>query len=240
VGWRGARLSFDRRSTGRRGEREVERGKPRPAGAVPLTSHVGPAGQGRVPLAGCRAPRGAVVSDVDRSCADPASRERWRPDQPRSSRGEAPTKGRPVCLPARRPRQPLAPELEAIAAAAADRVRAQADATADDGELQRRVAEAASAAIAAAEQIGQARARGELGPDALKRIARASRRRREADAEYEQEILRGDRLGLTGPRDRRRRRGRTRNRPRHPRPHRSLGEPATARTRARVGQRRRA
>jgi hypothetical protein len=100
---------------------------------------------------------------------------------------------------------PLAPELEAIAAAAADRVRAQADATADDGELQRGVAEAASAAIAAgaalgaiaaAEQIGQTRARGELGPDALKRVARASRRRREADAEYEQEILRGDRLGL--------------------------------------------
>jgi DNA-binding NarL/FixJ family response regulator len=100
---------------------------------------------------------------------------------------------------------PLAPELEAIAAAAADRVRAQADATADDGELQRRVAEAASAAIAAgaalgaiaaAERVGQAPARGELGPDALKRIARACRRRREADAEYEQEILRGDRLGL--------------------------------------------
>jgi hypothetical protein len=52
-------------------------------------------------------------------------------------------------------------------------------------------------AIAAAEQVGQARARGALGPDALKRIARASRGRREADAEYEQEILRGDRLGLT-------------------------------------------
>jgi hypothetical protein len=60
-----------------------------------------------------------------------------------------------------------------------------------------RVAEAASAAIGAgaalgaiadAERVGQARARGELGPDALKRIARASRRRREADAEYEQEI----------------------------------------------------
>jgi DNA-binding NarL/FixJ family response regulator len=100
---------------------------------------------------------------------------------------------------------PLAPELEAIAAAAADRVRALADASAEDGGLQRRVAEAASTAIAAgaalgaiaaAEQVGQARARGELGPDALKRIARASRRRREADAEYEQEILRGARLGL--------------------------------------------
>jgi DNA-binding NarL/FixJ family response regulator len=110
-------------------------------------------------------------------------------------------------MPARQTTEtPLAPELEAIAAAAADRVRGQADASADDGELQRRVAEAASAAIAAgaalgaiaaAEQVGQARARGELGPDALKRIARASRRRREADAEYEQEILRGDRLGLS-------------------------------------------
>ena len=110
-------------------------------------------------------------------------------------------------MPARQSTEtPLAPELEAIATAAADRVRAQADASADDGELQRRVAEAASAAIAAggtlgaiaaAEQVGQTRARGELGPDVLKRIARASRRRREADAEYEQEILRGDRLGLT-------------------------------------------
>lgn len=70
-------------------------------------------------------------------------------------------------MPARQTTEtPLAPELEAIATAAADRVRAQADASADDGELQRRVAEAASAAIA-------------------------------ADAEYEQEILRGDRLGLT-------------------------------------------
>jgi DNA-binding NarL/FixJ family response regulator len=86
---------------------------------------------------------------------------------------------------------PLAPELEAIAAAAADRVRAQADASAAIA------AGAALGAIAAAEQVGQARARGELGPDALKRIARACRRRREADAEYEQEILRGDRLGLT-------------------------------------------
>ena len=87
-------------------------------------------------------------------------------------------------MPARQTTEtPLAPELEAIATAAADRVRAQADATADDRELQRRVAEAASAAIAAgaalgaiaaAEQVGQARARGELGPDALKRIGRAA------------------------------------------------------------------
>jgi hypothetical protein len=70
-------------------------------------------------------------------------------------------------------------------------VRAQTDAPAEDAELQRRVAEAASGAIAAgaalgaiaaAEQVGQSRARDELRPEALKRIARASRRRREADA----------------------------------------------------------
>jgi hypothetical protein len=78
-------------------------------------------------------------------------------------------------MPARQTTEtPLAPELEAIATAAADRVRSQADATADDGEPQRRVAEAASAAIAAgaalgaiaaAEQVGQARARGESRPN---------------------------------------------------------------------------
>jgi len=56
---------------------------------------------------------------------------------------------------------------------------------------------AALGAIAAAEQAGHARARDELGPDALKRITRAARRRREADAEYEHEITRGDRIGLT-------------------------------------------
>jgi DNA-binding NarL/FixJ family response regulator len=102
---------------------------------------------------------------------------------------------------------PLAPVLEAIAIAAADRLRAEADANINDhDEPQRRVAEAASAAIGAgaalgaiadAERAGQARARDELGPDALKRITRAARRRREADTEYEQEILRGGRLGLT-------------------------------------------
>jgi DNA-binding NarL/FixJ family response regulator len=102
---------------------------------------------------------------------------------------------------------PLSPELEAIATAAADRLRAEADAnTTSHDELQRRVAEAASVAIcvgaalgaiADAERVGQARARDELGPDALKRIARAARRRREADTEYAQEILRAGRIGLT-------------------------------------------
>ena len=99
---------------------------------------------------------------------------------------------------------PLAPELEEIAA---ERLRAEADPQSNNqAELQRRVGEAASAAIGAgaalgaiadAERVGQARARAELGSDALKRIARASRRRREADAEYEQEILRAGRIGLT-------------------------------------------
>jgi hypothetical protein len=68
---------------------------------------------------------------------------------------------------------PLSPELDAIATAAADRLRAAADAnTTSHDELRRRVAEAASAAIGAgaalgaiadAERVGQARARGELG-----------------------------------------------------------------------------
>jgi hypothetical protein len=50
---------------------------------------------------------------------------------------------------------PLAPELEAIATAAADRRRAQADSNGhDDGELQRRVADAASAAITAGLPLG--------------------------------------------------------------------------------------
>jgi hypothetical protein len=68
---------------------------------------------------------------------------------------------------------PLAPELETIATAAADRLRAEAEAnTNNHDELQRQVAEAASAAIGAgaaigaiadAERVGKARARGELG-----------------------------------------------------------------------------
>lgn len=92
--------------------------------------------------------------------------------------------------------KPLAPELETIAAAAADQLRAHADAnTADHDELKRRVADAASAAIADAERSGQQRARDELGADALRRVARATRRRRDAEIEYDQEVLRADRLG---------------------------------------------
>ena len=52
------------------------------------------------------------------------------------------------------------------------------------------------AAIADAEQIGQRRAREELGPEVLRRVERAARRKREAEHEYEAAIVRAGRLGL--------------------------------------------
>lgn len=143
---------------------------------------------------------------------------------------------------------PLAPELEAIADAAADRLRAEADPhTNNQAELQRQLAEAASAAIGAgaplgaiadAERVGQARARDELGSDALKRIARASRHRREADGEYEQEILRAGRIGLTHREIAQRRRRRARDRARHPGSHRDRPTPSPVHTGTPVAQRR--
>ena len=100
----------------------------------------------------------------------------------------------------------LAPELEAIATAAADRLRVQVD---DDQstieELQQRVGEAARVAIGAglslgaiadAEQVGQARARRDLATDVLRRLERAARRKREAEREYDQAVIRAVRLGL--------------------------------------------
>jgi DNA-binding NarL/FixJ family response regulator len=100
----------------------------------------------------------------------------------------------------------LAPELEAIAAAATARLRGQPDTGAhDDAALAREVGRAAAAAIVAglplgaiaeAERVGEARARDELGPDVLRRVERAARRRREIEAEYEQAVLRAVRLGL--------------------------------------------
>ncbi len=66
--------------------------------------------------------------------------------------------------------------------------------------------EAASRAIAAglslaeiadAEQIGQGRAREELGPELLRRVEHAARRKRDAEHEYEQAIVRAGRLGVT-------------------------------------------
>jgi hypothetical protein len=50
--------------------------------------------------------------------------------------------------------------------------------------------------IADAEQTGQRRAREELGPDLLRRVERAGRRKREAEHEYEQAVVRAVRLGL--------------------------------------------
>ena len=101
----------------------------------------------------------------------------------------------------------LSPELEAIAAAAHDRLRADAgEDLAAAGEAQRRVAEAASAAIAAgaalsaiaeAEHTGELRARGALGAEVLRQVARAAKRKRDADSEYEQTIKRAGRLGLS-------------------------------------------
>ncbi|MGO9976056.1 MAG: hypothetical protein ACLP01_25290 [Solirubrobacteraceae bacterium] len=101
----------------------------------------------------------------------------------------------------------LSPELEALAHAADHRLRAELDGT--DNEIsgrQQAVTQAANAAITAglplsavaqAEQIGQARARSELGSDLLRRVERTARRSREAAAEYEQAIARAARLGLS-------------------------------------------
>jgi len=100
----------------------------------------------------------------------------------------------------------LSGELEQIATAAAERLRALVAGDAErEVELQRRVGEAASrgiaaglslAAIADAEQIGQGRAREELGPQLLRRVERAARRKREAELEYEEAIVRAGRVGL--------------------------------------------
>ncbi len=100
----------------------------------------------------------------------------------------------------------LAPELESIAAAAADRLRVHADGSTHQTEqLRHRVAQAASAAIAAglglgaianAERIGQDRARQELGTEVLRQVRRAARRKREAEQEYQQAVQRAARLGV--------------------------------------------
>ena len=100
----------------------------------------------------------------------------------------------------------LAPELEAITVAAADRLHGEVTGTDhDQQQLHRAVAQAARAAIAAglplgaiadAERTGQQRARDELRPEALRQIARAARRKRETEVEYEHAVIRGARLGL--------------------------------------------
>jgi DNA-directed RNA polymerase specialized sigma24 family protein len=101
----------------------------------------------------------------------------------------------------------LSPELEAIAAAAHDRLRAEADGDAHTtSEAQRRVADAASRAITAgaalgaiadAERTGELRARHTLGADVLRQVGRAAKRKREVDDDYEQAVRRAGRLGLS-------------------------------------------
>ena len=110
-------------------------------------------------------------------------------------------------MPSRKTDQPLPPELNAIAAAAADRLRAQCG---DDpppvDQHGQRVADAASAAIhagaalgaiAEAERVGEERARQELRTELLRRVERAAKRKREADSDYEHAIYRAARLGLS-------------------------------------------
>jgi DNA-binding NarL/FixJ family response regulator len=101
----------------------------------------------------------------------------------------------------------LPPELEAIASAAHDRLQAQTgeDLSAVQG-AQRRVAESASAAIAAgaslgaiadAERAGHERAKQMLGKDVLRATARAAKHKHDADTAYEQAVRRAGRLGLS-------------------------------------------
>ncbi len=98
-------------------------------------------------------------------------------------------------------------QLEPVAAAAAQRLRAQAAAGDEPqaAQAQQALVAAASAAmaagvdlaqIAAAEQTGQARVRDELGKDTLRAVERAARRRRDADTEYQDAIRRAATLGL--------------------------------------------
>jgi len=123
----------------------------------------------------------------------------------------------------------LAPELEALAHAADQRLRAELDR--NDAEVRERdqaVVHAASAAIAAgmslgtvaqAEQIGYSRARRELGSELLRRVERTARRTREATAEYEQTVARGGAARTGTPRHRRRSKDRTRHHPLDHHPH---------------------
>jgi DNA-directed RNA polymerase specialized sigma24 family protein len=55
---------------------------------------------------------------------------------------------------------------------------------------------AALSAIADAERTGEQRARGALGADVLRQVARAAKRKRDADSDYEQAIKRAGRVGL--------------------------------------------
>jgi hypothetical protein len=102
--------------------------------------------------------------------------------------------------------EPLTPELEMLAAAAAHRLRAQV--AGDDhqaADAKQAVVTAAGAAlaagvalseIAAAEQAGHARAREHPGKELLRGVERSARRRRDAENEYQQAVARAATLGL--------------------------------------------
>jgi hypothetical protein len=99
----------------------------------------------------------------------------------------------------------LAPELEAIATAACEQLRAKTDRDPQPEERQRGVGEAAGHAIAAglsltaiadAERIGHTRAREQLSTEVLRAVERAAQRKREAERTYEQAVGRAARLGL--------------------------------------------
>jgi hypothetical protein len=101
----------------------------------------------------------------------------------------------------------LAPAVEAIAAAAAEWLRAHTDGDEPrEAQRQQMVQEAASRAISAgvslsaiadAERIGHIRAREELCRDVLRVVERAAQRKRDSEQAYDRAVLRGARLGLS-------------------------------------------
>ena len=101
---------------------------------------------------------------------------------------------------------PSAPELDAVAVAAEQQLRALAsEDPLDAGPLAEALADAATAAIASgqpiadiarAEQRGQQQARATLSRDLLARVERAARRRRDAEYDLHQAVARTARLGL--------------------------------------------
>jgi hypothetical protein len=111
-----------------------------------------------------------------------------------------------MVMPAHASEQPLAPELDAVAAAAEQQLRALASENPlEAGPLAQALADTATAAIASghpiatvaqAEQRGQPHARTALSRELLARVERAARRRREAEHDLHQAIARATRLGL--------------------------------------------
>jgi hypothetical protein len=109
-------------------------------------------------------------------------------------------------MPANASEQPLAPELDAVANAAEEQLRALAgENPLEAAPLAQVSLDAATAAIASghpiviiaqAEQRGQKHARTALSRELLARVERAARRRRETEDDLHQAIARATRLGL--------------------------------------------